>query len=439
MGGRLRLAGRAARGRRVIVVAGAALVIAVAGLCVAALLSGGGPPAGPGRTPPAARGGSAPVRYGTLDTGPPTAAAEARAGVSAAMFEFNWASFEPGNGQFSASYLAMMRSYLHAYRAAGMKVTLGLGLENPPPWVFALPDSTFVDQSGQVSGEADFVFSRAVRDAAAVFLRKIAASFPLEDFWAIRLTSGGDPEMLYPGGGFWAFSHSALTGDGLPAGMTPNPFPRWRPGRPGLTRAQIGQWVNWYVGGLDNVTAWQMQTLTGLGFTGYYQTVTPGSGTRPDRLADDEQANLPPDPTTEVGAVWDRYYAMLPTKTNVVAYISSVADGSGGQDSCQPGDTSLPLTSRAMDTWSATRWISRIARQYGLLTGGENPGFGIPALDREYVNRSSSGMMADAIRQARSCGFQVFYWAHDVHLWDGTVPFSVYASMIAWRAGGGSG
>ena len=40
-------------------------------------------------------------------------------------------------------------------------------------------------------------------------------------------------------------------------------------------------------------------------------------------------------------------------------------------------------------------------------------------------------MMADALGQAQSCGFLVFYWAHDVHLWDGTLPFSVYANSIA--------
>jgi hypothetical protein len=85
-----------------------------------------------------------------------------------------------------------------------------------------------------------------------------------------------------------------------------------------------------------------------------------------------------------------------------------------------------------MDSWSATRWITRIAHQYGLLAGGENPGYGLPAsLDSFYVNTSSTGMMASALRQARSCGFTVFYWAHDVHLWDGTIPFTTYATMIS--------
>jgi F5/8 type C domain len=85
-----------------------------------------------------------------------------------------------------------------------------------------------------------------------------------------------------------------------------------------------------------------------------------------------------------------------------------------------------------MDSWSATRWISAIAHHDGLAVGGENPGYGIPAsIDSFYTNTSSTGMMATAIGQSQSCGFQVYYWAHDIHLWDGTLPFSLYASSIA--------
>jgi hypothetical protein len=371
--------------------------------------------------------------WGTLDTQTGTAATEDHAGVTLAMFEFNWASFEPSKGTFSASYLATMRSELAAYQAAGQHVTLGLGTQNAPSWVFSLANSTYVDQDGNASTEADWVFSAAVRGAALTYFNKIAADFPLTDFWAIRLTSGGDPEMLYPGGGtYWAFNPSALTGKGLPSGMKSNPFPSWKPGTTGLTQAQIDRWVNWYVGGLDNVTSWQMQTLSSLGFTGYYETVTPGSGTRPDDLTQTEQQNLSNDGTTGVGAVWDRYYAMLPNKVNVIAYISSVADQSGGNDSCQGADTSVPLTSGTMDSWSATRWISRIAAADNLPAGGENPGRGMPAsLGSFETNTSSAGMMASAIRQARSCHLKVFYWAHDIDLWDGILPFALYATMTS--------
>jgi hypothetical protein len=370
------------------------------------------------------------IIYGTLDTQASTAATEAKAGVTMAMLELNWASFEPASGQVSASYLASVKAELAAYQAAGMKVTLGLGMHFTPSWVFKLANATYTDQNGTVSSEADFIFSAAVRSAAATYMSLVNQNLPLKNFWAIRLTSGGDPEMLYPGGGtYWAFSNAALTGTGLPAGMTANPFPKWKPGTPGLTPAQIDQWVNWY--GLGNVTTWQMQTLGGLGFTGYYETVTPGSGTRPDGLAQTEAANLSNDGTTGVGAVWDRYYATLYKKTNVIAYISSVADLSGNDDLCAAGDDTMPLTSAAMDSWSATRWISRIAVADNLLTGGENPGYGIPAsLNAHYTDTGSGGEMADALRQARTCHFTAFYWAHDVHLFDGISSLATYQAMI---------
>ena len=363
-----------------------------------------------------------------------TVAAEAGSSdVSVAMFEFDWASFEPSPGVFSSSYPATMESYLQAYQAAGMKVTLGLGLEDPPSWVFSLPDATYVNQYGDQSNEANFVFSAAVRQAAAGYLTQIASDIPLSNFWAIRLTSGGDPEMLYPGGGaYWAFDNAALTGNGLAAGMTAQPRPELDPRQPrpepGPDR-RVGQLVRRRPRRRDQLADADPARP---GLQRLLRDRHPRLRHPPGRPGLEEMFNLPNDGTTGMGAVWDRYYAMLPDKTNVIAYISSVADNSGGNDDCRPGDSSIPLTSPAMDSWSATRWISAIAHQNGLLVGGENPGYGIPvSLDFDYLNTSSSGMMADAVGQAQSCGFQVFYWAHDVHLWDGTLPFSMYAGSIA--------
>ena len=374
------------------------------------------------------------LTYGTLDTQPGNAAAEHKAGVTNAMFEFNWASFEPTQGVLSASYLATMKSELAAYAAAGQKVTLGLGLENPPSWVFKLANSHLhrPDRRRLPGREPGLQRRRPVRrrDLPVPGRRQDPAVQLLGDPARRRHRRRRDalprrrhllglrprrPDRLRPG-----------------PGMTPNPDPNWRPGQPGLTQAQIAAWVSWYIGGLDNLTNWEMQTLSGLGFTGYYETLTPGSGTRPDGLAQTEQQNLSNDGTTGVGAVWNMYYAQLPNKTRVMAYVSSVADQSGGNDSCQSGDNSLSLTNPAMDSWSATRWITRIAHQYGRYVGGENPGLNMPAsLDTFYTDTSSNGMMSVALQQARSCGFKVFYWAHDIHLWDGTIPFSLYASKIA--------
>jgi Beta-galactosidase len=98
-------------------------------------------------------GGTPTMLYGTLDTEASTAAAESAAGVGTAMFEFDWAGFEPEQGTFNSSYLASMRAELDAYQAAGMDITLGLGLQDPPDWVRKLADATYVDQKGDVSAE----------------------------------------------------------------------------------------------------------------------------------------------------------------------------------------------------------------------------------------------------------------------------------------------
>jgi hypothetical protein len=370
--------------------------------------------------------------YGTLGTKTDTAATEADAGVRMAMLEVYWDRFEPRQNVVSQAYATEVKTALRAYQDAGMSVTLALDMASPPSWVFRLADSYYINQYGQKAGEPAFVFSNPVREAAAYFMARVADVVPFSNFVAARITSGGNGEMLYPDNGLWAFSSPALTGRNLPAGMTANPFPRWKPGHTGITQAQVDQWINWYVGGLVNVTQWAMNEYDSLGFRGYFMPVTPGSGTRPSDLATSAASYLTGDGTTAVGAVWHRYYAKVPNKSRVIAYVSSVADGSGHDDCTLATDVSVPLSSPDMDSWSATRWITRITHQYQLAgIAGENPGYGAsPELDERYVDTSADGMMATALRQAKASGFTAFYWAHDVRLWDGTVPFEAYATMI---------
>jgi hypothetical protein len=370
--------------------------------------------------------------YGTLGTNPDTAAAEADAGVRMAMLEVYWDRFEPRQNVVNQAYATDVKTAQRAYQEAGLSVTLGLDMASPPSWVFGLADSYYINKDGQQAAEPAFVFSNPVRKAAAYFMARVADAVPFSNFVAARITSCGNGEMLYPDNGPWAFSSPALTGRNLPAGMTANPFPRWKPGHAGITEAQVDQWVNWYVGGLVNVTQWAMNTCDGLGFRGYFMPVTPGSGTRPSDLAASAANYLAGDDTTAVGAVWHRYYAGLPNKSRVIAYVSSVADGSGNDDCTLTTDVSVPLSSPDMDGWSAARWITRIAHEYRLAgIAGENPGYGAsPELDERYVDTSADGMMATALRQAKASGFTAFYWAHDARLWDGTVPFGAYATMI---------
>lgn len=382
-------------------------------------------------------GNSAPSYFGTLGTVASSAQQESNAGVKVAMLELNWGAYEPSDGQFDANYINYMHNQFAALRAAGMQVTLGLGVHFTPGWVINMANSRYVDQTGASASEANVIFNQKIRDKVAAYYAQIDRDFGMQNFWAIRLSSGGDAEMLYPGGGtYYAYDANAQNGVDMPSTMVRNPLPGWKAGSTGMSSAQVTGWMNWYIGALDDVTNWQMTLLNSLGFAGYYQLLTPGSGTRPDGLANDITNNLPAS-VTAVGAVWDKYYAGLASKQHVVTYVSSVADNSGNNDSCTPADSALPLSNSAMDSWSATRWLTRVANANGLLVGGENPGYNIPAsLNSFYVDTSANGMMATALRQAHSCGFQTFYWAHDYRLYDGTQTFANYATGIQLLHGG---
>ena len=388
--------------------------------------------------------GSAPYYFGDLVTMPEHAQYESSHGVKVAMLELGWNAYEPRDGQFDSNYAASVKAKLKALQGAGMRVTLVMGLHNPPSWVYNYPNARYVDQNGALAGrgcsstnEVNLIFNQVLRQKVEGYFDQINRDLGLQNFWAIRLTSGGDCEMSFPqGGSYWAFDANAQNGPDMPPSMARNPFPGWKPGQKTyngqpFSTSQVGQWANWYVKALDNVADWQINTFDSLGFQGYYQTLTPGSGSRPSAYASDIN-NYLPNSITGVGAVWQTFYEFLPSKQRVVAYVSSMADNSGGNDSCQSSDDNVALTDPAANSWSATRWVSRIADQYHLLKSGENPGYDFPG----YTDTSSAGLMANTLRQMQSCGFQGMYWAHDDRLWDGTLPISLYASYIANANGG---
>jgi hypothetical protein len=193
----------------------------------------------------------------------------------------------------------------------------------------------------------------------------------------------------------------------------------------------VREWADWYVGALDDVVVWQLSTLTALGFNGGYEVLTPGVGVRPGEYATAIRDGLPAG-LLGAGAAWQVFYERLPRRPDLTVYVSSVADGSGGNDVCRAEDQGVPLDSSEVEGWSAVRWQARLAGEYGYALSGENPGWRqSPALDRSYVDVSAGGMMAAALAQARACGFRSFLWAHAEQLWDGTVPFEEYAARIA--------
>jgi hypothetical protein len=369
--------------------------------------------------------------FGTLLSDVQHTEVEARNGISVAMVELSWDQAEPDRDEFDEEYLSGVREDVDAHRAVGRSVTLGLGLHMPPSWVFDLPDSRFVDETGVESEAPNLVFNQRLRERAEAYLAEVAAEVDLQRVDTVRLTSGGMPEVLYPNDGYWAFDRNALNGADLPPTMDPNPAPGQRPGERWDDGAQAREWAQWYVDALVDVVEWQLAAFADLGFRGRYEVLTPGVGVQPREFDQVVADGFPPSPLG-AGAAWELFYSRLPQRADLVAYVSSVADGSGGDDGCAPGDDAVALDAPEVGDWSATRWIARVARAYGLPVSGENAGWQQDfSPDAFYRDDSDEGMMAVALRQARSCGFDTFYWAHDAQLWDGTVSFDSYAARIA--------
>ena len=359
----------------------------------------------------------------TLGTSPQKAAAESAAGVKVAMMELSWAKYEPQRGVFNVAYENEMKSRLASLKAAGMRVTLGLGLHFTPTWVKALPNATFKDQTGKSSSEANMVFNNNVRVLANKYLARADQALDFANFWSVRVSSGGKSELVYPSGGtYWAFDANAQNGAALPPTIGRNPFPGWKPGTAGLSTAQVQQWTDWYIGALADTARWQATTVKNLGFKGYVEVLTPGVGVYDRKLSTWYTGNLP-NGILGVGAAWSLVYKKLSTIPNLVANITSVGDGSGGNSGCTSADRSEPLNGPNTVWWGSARWISRIADEYGIPKVGENPGYSA-ANAVSYKDTSASGMMATVMNIANSCGISGIYWAHDDQFYNGTLPLS---------------
>jgi hypothetical protein len=355
---------------------------------------------------------------------------EASAGVSAAMVELSWRRYEPRPGWFDPGYVSGAQDEVRRLRQAGRRVPLGLGLNDPPGWAYDLPDSRFVDQYGTESAQLNLVFNAALRAQAARYLAQAVHDLGARTFWAVRLTSGGSAEVLYPAGGsYWAFDANAAGGPGLPQSLSADPVPGFRPGTAQARSdpAQARAFAEWYIACLDDVLIWQRNLLRSLGFRGWYYVLTPGVGVRPAEYEQAIAAGLP-DGLLGQGAAWPHLYAGLPRTGDWVAYATSVGDESGDGNTCSPDDAAVPLADPRTLAWSATRWITRIAGVYGLPVSGENPGLQ-DSLGAGYRNTSANGMLARVQREVLGCGLRGFYWAHDEQLWDGTVPFAAFAEL----------
>ena len=381
--------------------------------------------------PPVAERVTTPL-VGTLGTRPATAAQEAENGVDVGMVELRWADWETSPGVYSDAYQQQIVDQIDALHQAGLRVTLGLGLHYTPTWI---RDRPFVDDRGNRSDQADLVFDARNRAAAEQFLGHAAGVIDFSQLWAVRISSGSRSELMYPQGGtWWAFSPGALGTGPRPATVPANPFPDWRPGDvEGLSEADRRRWYQWYLASLADTARWQMRIAQAHGFGGWFQILTPGSGVRPSQREEIIARGLP-DGLGGEGVDWPEIYDLVSRfgpAGRVVAYVTSVGDDSGGNRGCESTDRTVPLDDAQADSWSATRWIARIAAEHGFPVAGENPGYtASPEYQRQYRDESTDGLLATTFRLAQECSFQAVYWAHDDQLWNGTIDRDQFWASI---------
>lgn len=350
------------------------------------------------------------------------------AGVRMATLELKWGSWEPGNDVPDQAYRQQQRNKAEAYRAAGYRLAVDIGLQHPGPWVLALPDGQLVDQSGTVSGTPDFFHSQLVRDEAASYIRSVVATLGATTTYRIGLSPAG--ELMYPEAPrnqWWAFGrHAQGLAGGLPVGRTATPLPGWVPGTASwrgsaVTGQQARTWYDWYLSASVSAHQWEMSAFRRAGATSWLELVAPGSGANPwvyeHRLAGLLQ-DQPYDAyhTLNTGAVWQEVLQRLPARNKVAVDVSSVFDGSGTPrgNACAAGDGLVDYRGTpGIDAWSSTRWLSYLARRNGY-----------PAVYGESTGNNLASDVPAVFALARACGLTVVQWAWDYQLHDG-----VHASL----------
>lgn len=404
--------------------------------------------------------------FGTLETDPARASQEYAAGVRVAMQTISWQDYETADGVFDENYMTDIKSSIRTDLAAGMKVVISPALHYPPNWVMNLPGARYVDQYGIKAPptwaggyeEPNFIFSQTMRDRVAQFethMMDQLASDPeigLKNIWAIRYVNGSLGETMYPPNddqhghtnSYWAFDANAQgKASDRPATIPASPFPGWVPGertyqgKP-FSAAQVQQWYDWYLDAHTDFVNWHTALYRdphGINYQGYLQLQTPGFGARAfeyrDSISDYLDGSQDPNGTVARASVWYKLYPSLANRANVIAYVSSMADGSGNpQDNgCQGREARVDYnTDPQVNDWSAARYITGLADKYGMQKSGENPGLGDPNLGVPY----NLFMLQTAAVQMVSCNFQGMFWAHDEDLYSKTagVTLREYTTVI---------
>lgn len=211
--------------------------------------------------------------------------AVADAGLDGVYISTRWSDAQPGGegSALSSAAMATLNQQIADARSVGLRVCLAHSPQYPPDWVKSAVEP-YRDQFG-----ADYLPTGPGKDVRNWFWTANGRQY-LGDFYTqVRagleqanidyvsyLKFGGGyygelqytPEVTTGTAGsykYWGFGSSMQTGTGLATGLEACPLPGYVPFTG--TDAQDVQWINWYLGGVEDFLAWQIATLKAAGWT----------------------------------------------------------------------------------------------------------------------------------------------------------------------------
>ena len=353
-------------------------------------------------------------QFGSLMTNPANIHSNYSAGLRWAEIEASWGAYEPSQGQYNRDALPI--SDIEAFKQAGFKVELSLGLHYPPGWAKTL--EPWVDQKDRTYNAQPNWFNPIIQQAVWDVIHHMVADIGVENIDAVRI--GGlheHGEILYPeepGYRYLAYSSSAMRGTSL---IPANPVPAWRPGQ-ASRNGEAKRFLNWYVGALAEFGNYQVRALRNAGFTGQVQWLMPGVGMQPNWRSELIANNLdlsrfyPNDyHISGGGAAWDMIIDKIEAKDVQTIITCTSLDDSTAQHANE-GSTNV-------GEWSSAHWIAYNADRYNLRKSGESKG------SDDYAQ------MQLAFRKMNEFGYEKLMWAWDDKLYNGQrASISNYATFI---------
>jgi hypothetical protein len=321
--------------------------------------------------------GGATIRFGktSLDTsGPQLGALDPSvdnpslysAGFRERVYTVKWADIEPTRDAFSTTATADIQSKINNATSAGLKVSLDIGIQYAPAWIFDVGGGTqFKNQYGDVftgaAGSGNFVpnavTNDAVRSQLAAYLTYLGSHLMGID--SVRLGGAAYNELRYPAGSSGSQANSYWFYDESSQASLPSSLRGWKPSSG--TTDQASQFITAYHGAMTDFGVWLAQTgLSAFASPVKLEMMLPGWGVRPGQVSSaiSNKLNGTPEEVNQ-GLDWATMLPQLPNSTGRIVAYSTYADAT-------QGGTSNP---------NPAEFIHSILPS-GMLQGGESTGNG---------------------------------------------------------------